>query len=51
MGYLPSPYATVGTKMLLEYFDDGTGAGHYPMTVNVVGKGALYDPEGKRVRA
>ena len=49
MAYLPSDRAEVGAKLVLEYFDEG-GDGHYPMTIRVVGKGSLYDPENRRVR-
>lgn len=49
MGYLPFERARVGSPLVLEYFDEG-GDGHYPMTVQVVGNGALFDPENKRVR-
>jgi hypothetical protein len=50
MGYLPRDSARVGRKLVLEYFDEG-GDGQYPMTVRVVGKGSLYDPENRRVRS
>ena len=49
MGYLPRDRAVVGEKLVLEYFDEG-GDGHYPMTIQVVGKGSLYDPDNRRVR-
>ena len=49
MGYLPAERANVGEKLVLEYFDEG-GNGHYPMTVRVVGRGALFDPDNQRVR-
>ncbi|MCZ6620159.1 MAG: FAD-dependent oxidoreductase [Gammaproteobacteria bacterium] len=49
MGYLPRERARVGEKLMLEYFDEG-GDGHYPMTVRIVGRGALFDPENLRVR-
>ena len=39
----------LGARFLLEYFDEA-GDGHYPMTIRVVGRGALYDPENRRVR-
>ncbi len=50
MGYLPREYAELGRGLILEYFDEG-GDGQYPMTVRVVGKGSLYDPENQRMRA
>jgi glycine cleavage system aminomethyltransferase T/glycine/D-amino acid oxidase-like deaminating enzyme len=49
MAYLPAERARVGEKLLLEYFDEG-GNGHYPMTVQSVGRGALFDPDNLRVR-
>ena len=48
MSYLPRERATVGEKLVLEYFDEG-GDGHYPLTVRIVGRGSLYDPGQKRV--
>jgi glycine cleavage system aminomethyltransferase T len=49
MGYLPGDQARVGNPLVLEYFDED-GDGHYPMTVEVVGRGSLYDPQNRRVR-
>jgi glycine cleavage system aminomethyltransferase T len=49
MGYLPRDHAQVGNKLVLEYFDEA-GDGHYPMTVQIVGRGSLYDSENHRVR-
>ncbi|MFP6654511.1 MAG: dehydrogenase, partial [Myxococcota bacterium] len=49
MAYLPSDRAEVGAKLILEYFDEG-GDGHYPVTIRIVGKGSLYDPQNQRVR-
>jgi glycine cleavage system aminomethyltransferase T/glycine/D-amino acid oxidase-like deaminating enzyme len=49
MGYLPRERARVGASLLLEYFDE-MGDGHYPMTVEVVGRGSLYDPTHERIR-
>ncbi|MED5261424.1 MAG: dehydrogenase, partial [Myxococcota bacterium] len=49
MGYLPVDRARVGEKLVLEYFDDG-GDGHYPLTVEIVGRGSLYDSNNERVR-
>jgi len=49
MGYLPGDQARVGNPLVLEYFDED-GNGHYPMTVGVVGRGSLYDPQNRRVR-
>ena len=50
MGYLPKEIAVKGKSLLIEYFDEG-GDGLYPMTVQIVGKGSLYDPNNERVRA
>ena len=41
--------ARVGQSLVLEYFDEA-GDGHYPMTVEIVGEGSLYDSENQRVR-
>ena len=50
MGYLPKEIAVQGKSLLIEYFDEG-GDGLYPVTVQIVGKGSLYDPNNERVRA
>ena len=50
MGYLPRDRARLGNPLVLEYFDED-GDGHYPMRVDVVGNGSLYDPKNLRVRA
>ncbi len=50
MGYLPKEIAIQGKSLLIEYFNED-GDGLYPMTVQVVGKGSLYDPTNERVRA
>jgi len=50
MGYLPKNLAVAGTSLLLEYFNEN-GDGVYPMTVQIAGKGSLYDPKNERVRA
>ena len=50
MGYLPKDLAIPGKPLALEYFNEN-GDGIYPMTVQIVGKGSLYDPENKRVRS
>tara|TARA_B110000003_G_scaffold220143_1_gene219967 strand:- start:321 stop:2099 length:1779 start_codon:yes stop_codon:yes gene_type:complete len=49
MGYLPTNIAIPGKPMSLEYFNEN-GDGVYPMTVQIVGKGSIYDPENKKVR-
>ena len=50
MGYLPKEIAVPGKSLFIEYFDEG-GDGLYPITVQIVGKGSLYDPNNERVRA
>jgi len=50
MGYLPKNIAVVGKSLSLEYFNEN-GDGVYPMTVEIVGKGSIFDPENKRVRS
>ena len=49
MDYLPKEIAKPGKALSLEYFNEN-GDGVYPMTVKIVGKGSLYDPDNKRVR-
>ena len=49
MGYLPKEIAIQGKSLLIEYFNED-GDGLYPMTVEIVGKGSLYDPTNERVR-
>ena len=50
MGYLPKDIAVQGKSLLVEYMNEN-GEGLYPMTVQIVGKGSLYDPTNERVRA
>ena len=50
MGYLPKDIAVQGKSLLVEYMNED-GDGLYPMTVQIVGKGSLYDPTNERVRA
>ena len=50
MGYLPKDIAIPGKSLLLEYFNEN-GDGVYPMTVQIAGKGSLYDPNNERVRS
>ena len=50
MGYLPKEIAIQGKSLLIEYFNKD-GDGLYPITVQIVGKGSLYDPSNDRVRA
>jgi glycine cleavage system aminomethyltransferase T len=50
MGYLPKNIATPGKSLELHYFNE-SGDGIYPMTVQIVGKGSLYDPKNERVRS
>ena len=37
-------------SLLVEYFNED-GDGLYPMTIQIVGKGSLYDPNNERVRS
>jgi glycine cleavage system aminomethyltransferase T len=50
MGYLPKNIAIQGKSLALECFNEN-GDGVYPMTVQIVGKGSLYDPNNERVRS
>ena len=50
MGYLPNEIAVPGKQLTLEYFNED-GDGMYPMTVQIVGKGCLYDPKNQKVRS
>ncbi len=50
MGYLPKEIAVQGKSLLIEYFNEDDD-GLYPITVQIVGKGSLYDPGNERVRA
>ena len=50
MGYLPAELAKEGQKLAIEYFNED-GDGVYPITVKIVGKVSLYDPENKKVRS
>ena len=50
MAYLPKNIAIIGKSLSLEYFNEN-GDGIYPMTVQIVGKGSLYDPNNERVRS
>ena len=45
MSYLPPEYASVGTKLAVEYFGE-----RYPVTVAVAGSTPLFDPENARIR-
>ena len=47
---LPAELAKEGQKLAIEYFNED-GDGVYPITVKIVGKGSLYDPENKKVRS
>ena len=49
MGYLPKDIAVLGKSLILEYFNEN-GDGMYPMTVQIVGKGSIFDPNNERVR-
>jgi len=45
LAYLTPEYANDGEKLLVEYM-----AEQYPVTVEIAGNGALFDPENARVR-
>ena len=47
---LPKNIAKQGKSLALEYFNED-GDGVYPMTVQIVGKGSLYDPNNEKVRS
>ncbi|GAG90108.1 unnamed protein product, partial [marine sediment metagenome] len=40
LGYLPAELAEVGREFTMEYFDEP-----FPIIVEAVGYGALYDPD------
>ncbi|PID64251.1 MAG: hypothetical protein CR963_01055, partial [Gammaproteobacteria bacterium] len=40
LGYLPYEYCQVGRELIINYFDED-----YPVVVEAVGYGALYDPQ------
>ncbi|MFB6092716.1 MAG: FAD-dependent oxidoreductase [Haloquadratum sp.] len=44
LAYLPQEYATEGEELQVEYFGQ-----HYPVEVEVVGHGGVFDPEGDRL--
>jgi glycine cleavage system aminomethyltransferase T len=46
MAYLPPERAVVGERLAVEYLGD-----RYPVTVDVAGSAALFDPENARVRS
>ena len=45
MAYLPSPQATEGTRLTVEYLGES-----YPVTVAVAGSTPLFDPKNERIR-
>jgi glycine cleavage system aminomethyltransferase T len=45
MAYLPSQYATEGTRLAVEYLGES-----YPVTVAVAGSTPLFDPKNERIR-
>jgi hypothetical protein len=49
-GLLTKELAIQGKQLLIEYFNED-GDGVYPITVQIVGKGSLYDPNNERVRS
>jgi glycine cleavage system aminomethyltransferase T len=46
LAYLPIDYCQVGRTLQIQYFDDV-----YPVKVEAVGYGALYDPENSKPRS
>ncbi|MBM2823997.1 MAG: glycine cleavage system protein (aminomethyltransferase), partial [Thermoleophilia bacterium] len=46
MAYLPPGQAAVGTELTVEYMGEP-----YPVTVDVVGSAAIFDPENTRIRS
>ena len=46
LAYLPRAYCEVGRTLQIQYFDDV-----YPVKVEAVGYGALYDPENVKSRS
>jgi len=46
LAYLPHAYCQVGRELHIQYFDDV-----YPVKVEAVGYGALYDPENTKPRS
>ena len=46
MSYLPPEQAVVGAELAVEYMGD-----RYPVTVEVAGSAALFDPENTRIRS
>ena len=46
LAYLPHAYCQVGRELQIQYFDDV-----YPVKVEAVGYGALYDPENTKPRS
>jgi glycine cleavage system aminomethyltransferase T len=46
MAYLPPEQAVVGAELAVEYMGE-----RYPVTVDVAGSAALFDPENARIRS
>jgi glycine cleavage system aminomethyltransferase T len=46
LAYLPHAYCQVGRELQVQYFDDV-----YPVKVEAVGYGALYDPQNVKPRS
>jgi glycine cleavage system aminomethyltransferase T len=46
MAYLPPEQASAGGELAVEYMGD-----RYPVTVDVVGSAAIFDPENTRIRS
>ncbi|PID48752.1 MAG: dehydrogenase [Proteobacteria bacterium] len=46
LGYLPFEYCQVGRELMIEYFNET-----YPVKVEAVGYGALYDPDNSKPKS
>ncbi|HET9462231.1 MAG TPA: FAD-dependent oxidoreductase, partial [Gaiellaceae bacterium] len=46
MSYLPSEHAVAGTELAVEYLGE-----QYPVTVDIAGSTAIFDPENTRIRS
>lgn len=46
LGYIPHEHAEVGKNLLIEYFHE-----QYPVRIEAVGYGALYDPENLKAKS
>ena len=46
MGYIPKEYAEVGKELMMEYFQE-----QFPIKIEAVGYGSLYDPNHSRMKS